>query len=72
MTILKQLILNDRLVVDIEVDGVDSRDYPDFCDAYFCSAFYEDSGEALSDDDLVLLQELFPEVLWDKCFDKLH
>jgi hypothetical protein len=66
------LLLNGRTVVDAEVDGVDSRDYPDFCDAYFCSAFYEDSGEALSDDDLVLLQELFPEVLWDKCFDKLH
>jgi hypothetical protein len=72
MMMSKPLILNDRAVVDIEVDGVDSRDYPDFCDAYFCSAFYEDSGEALSDDDLVLLQELFPEVLWDKCFDKLH
>jgi hypothetical protein len=66
------LLLNGRPVVDAEVDGVDSRDYPDFCDAYFCSAFYEDNGEALSDQDLELLQELFPEVLWDKCFDKLH
>lgn len=66
------LLLNGRPVVDVAVDGVDSRDYPDFCDAYFCSAFYEDTGEALSDDDLILLQELFPEVLWDRCFDKLH
>jgi hypothetical protein len=69
---INTLSLNGRTVVDAEVDGVDSRDYPDFCDAHFCSAFYEDSGEALSDDDLVLLQELFPEVLWDKCFDSLH
>jgi hypothetical protein len=68
----KTLILNNRLVVDVEVDGIDSRDYPDFCDAYFCSAYYEDTGEQLSDDDLILLQELFPEVLWDKCFDALH
>ncbi len=68
----KTLFLNGRPVVDAEVDGVDSSDYPDFCDAYFCSAFYEDSGEALSDQDLELLQELFPEVLWDKCFDSLH
>lgn len=24
--------------VDIEVDGIDSKDYPDFCDAYICGA----------------------------------
>jgi hypothetical protein len=66
------LSLNGRTVVDAEVDGVDSKDYPDFCDAYFCSAFYEDNGEALSDQDLELLQELFPSVLWEKCFDRLH
>jgi hypothetical protein len=72
MMMSKPLILNDRAVVDIEVDGVDSRDYPDFCDAYFCSAFYEDSGEALSDDDLILLDELFPEVLNEMSFNRLH
>jgi hypothetical protein len=68
----KPLTLNDRLVVDIEIDGVDSRDYPNFCDAYFCSAYYGDTGEALSENDLILLQELFPEVLFEKCFDRLH
>jgi hypothetical protein len=65
-------LLNGRTVVDAEVDGVDSRDYPDFCDAYFCSAFYEDSGEALSEDDLILLDELFPEVLNEMSFNRLH
>ena len=68
----KTLSLNGRTVVDAEVDGVDSRDYPDFCDAYFCSAFYEDSGEALSEDDLILLDELFPEVLNEMSFNRLH
>ena len=68
----KTLKLNGRKVVDEEVDGVDSSDYPDFCDAYFCSAYYGDTGEALSDEDLILLEELFPEVLWEKCFDRLH
>ena len=24
-----------NLVEDLEVDGVDSKDYPDFCDAFF-------------------------------------
>ena len=66
------LLLNGRKVVDEEVDGVDSSDYPDFCDAYFSSAYYDDTGEALSDQDLEKLQDLFPEVLWEKCFDRLH
>jgi hypothetical protein len=66
------LSLNGRTVVDAEVDGVDSKDYPDFCDAYFCSAFYEDNGEPLSEDDLILLDELFPEVLNEMSFNRLH
>ena len=28
-------ILNGKKVVDLEVDGVDSRDFPDFADATF-------------------------------------
>jgi hypothetical protein len=66
------LLLNGRKVVDAEVDGIDSSDYPDFCDAYFSSAYYDDTGEQLSDQDLEKLQDLFPEVLWEKCFDRLH
>lgn len=29
----------------VVVAGVDTRDYPDFCDAYFAEAFYEDGSE---------------------------
>lgn len=68
----KTLSLNGRPVVDAEVDGIDKGDYPDFCDAYFSSAYYDDTGEQLSDSDLETLQELFPSVLWEKCFDSLH
>ena len=34
------IIFNGKKVVDLEVDGVDSRDYPDFSDAYFSYACY--------------------------------
>lgn len=44
--------LNNRNVVDAEIDGVDSRDYPDFCDAYFCYAVWEDTKEELTDKEL--------------------
>jgi hypothetical protein len=51
-----KLQLNGRTVVDAVVDGIDMGDYPDFCDAYFESAVYED-GTALSDDELEELRE---------------
>jgi hypothetical protein len=56
--------LNGRVVVDVEIDGVDTRDYPDFCDAYFSYAVYADDGSELTDAEL--------EQLSDKCGDKLN
>jgi len=44
-------ILNGKKVVDLEIDGVDSRDFPDFSDAYFSSGCYED-GTPLTEDEL--------------------
>lgn len=56
--------LNNRNVVDAEIDGVDSRDYPDFCDAYFCYAVWEDTKEELTDKEL--------EQLTNECGDTLN
>ena len=30
-----------KKIDNIEVDGIDTRDYPDFCDAYIYSADYD-------------------------------
>lgn len=43
-------------VSSIEIDGIDTEDYPDFVDAYIASADYED-GTPLSDEELVQFQE---------------
>ena len=63
--------LNGRKVIDMEVDGVDSRDYPDFADAYFSYACYED-GTELTDEELDKLAEQNADVLWEKAYDSLH
>ena len=39
-----------NLIDDIEIDGIDMRDYPDFCDAFLLRATYK--GKELSEDDL--------------------
>ncbi len=63
-------ILNGKKVVDLEVDGVDSGDYPDFSDAYFSGGCYED-GTSLTDDELNQLTDLAGDVLWEMAFDSL-
>jgi len=64
-------ILNGKKVVDLEVDGVNSRDYPDFSDAYFSSGCYED-GTPLTEDELDRLTILASDVLWEMAFERLH
>jgi hypothetical protein len=64
--------LYGRKVVDVQVEDVDSRDYPDFCDAFFAYAVFEDTCEPLSDDDLELLNEVYPDVLNEMAYESLH
>ncbi len=63
-------ILNGKKVVDLEVDGVVSGDYPDFCDAYVSSGCYED-GTPLTEDELNKLTDLAGDVLWEMAFESL-
>ena len=44
--------LNNLEVKDVEVDGIDMKDYPDFCDAYIDSAKFVSSGKELTDVEL--------------------
>ncbi len=46
-----------RPVTDIEIEGIDGSDYPDFCDAYISNATWEDTGEALTEEELDKLNE---------------
>jgi hypothetical protein len=66
-----ELELNGRAVVDATVDGIDMRDYPDFCDAYFDSAVYED-GTALTDDELIELTDTNFDALHEQIYDTIY
>ena len=35
------MTIDFKQVEDVEVDGIDYNDYPDFCDAYIVSADYK-------------------------------
>ena len=50
--------ISDKLkdIVDIEMDGIDSKDYPDFADAFIQSAAWK-NGTALTEEELEELNE---------------
>ena len=52
---MDEVKFNNRLVIGIELDGIDSGDYPDFCDAYICAAMWDDTGKELTEDELEAL-----------------
>lgn len=48
---------------NIEVDGIDTRDYPDFVDAFI--SYAEMDGVELTDEQLDELNENYPELIYD-------
>ena len=49
------LIMNYKLIDNIELDGIDTKNYPDFCDAFIASADY--NGKPMTDEQLDELNE---------------
>ena len=51
----------------LEIDGVDGRDAPDFCDAFFSAGEFED-GTKMSDEELNELADEHPDLLEEKIY----
>lgn len=49
---------------DVQVDGIDFRDYPDFCDAFLVYATYE--GRELTEKELDEVQEENPDWFYEQ------
>ena len=47
--------MNYKFIDNIEVDGIDTKDYPDFCDAFIASADYD--GKEMTEEQLDELNE---------------
>ena len=58
------------LIDDIDIDGIDMRDYPDFCDAFLVGASY--NGRELTEDELEYVQDSNPEWFYDQVWDTIH
>lgn len=58
-------------MASLSVEGVDSRDYPDFCDAYLIGGTYMD-GTALTDEEMDDLCDKYPDIVNEMAYDSLH
>ena len=55
-----------KKIDNVTVDGIDSKDYPDFCDAYIESADYD--GTAMTDEQL---EKINDDGVLEKVYDSL-
>ena len=51
-------------ISSIEVDGIDTQDFPDFCDAYIAHAEYT-NGKELTESEIVELSDQYPDLVND-------
>ena len=67
-------VFNGMQIDDIEIDGVDTRDYPDFCDAYINNMWLIDGDEVREATDAELddindnERDFVYEQVWDSLF----
>ena len=61
--------LNNLKVIDVEIENVDRKDYPDFCDAYISEAKFT-NGKSLDDEQSVELQEQNPDEFSELVLDE--
>jgi len=60
---------NYEKIDNVMVDGIDTSDYPDFCDAYISSADYH--GEPMTDEQLNTINE-DSEFIHNQVFEQLY
>ena len=64
-------MIDIKKIEDLEIDGVDSKDYPDFCDAFFTHAIWIETGKELTEDELIELSETHQELLNEMAYESL-
>ena len=54
----------------LEIDGINTKDYPDFADAYLSAADWKDTGEPLTDEELEELQQNYGDWFYEKVYNQ--
>lgn len=65
------MYIDINLVENLEVEGIDTSDYPDFCDAYFSAGNWIKTGFELKEHELIALGDKYPEKLSEMAYQSL-
>lgn len=58
-----------RDLTDIEVTNIDLSDYPDFCDAYIETAYSEQLGRHLTEEEIAFITEASPGFVYETVYE---
>tara|TARA_B110000285_G_C14757043_1_gene437873 strand:- start:190 stop:384 length:195 start_codon:yes stop_codon:yes gene_type:complete len=61
---------NINLVSNIQVEGIDMNDYPDFCDAFIVGADHD--GVEMTEEQILLLEEHYPDFCYEAIAESIH
>lgn len=66
-------MIDTTKLTDIEIDGIDTSDYPDFCDSYISFAKIEENGiwRDLTEEELEELNTKYPEFVYEKVVESV-
>jgi len=56
-------MINTTKITNVVVQGIDTKDYPDFCDAYIESADYND--EPMTEEQIEDLNNNYPDFVYE-------
>ena len=56
-------------VIIVDWDGIDYRDYPDFCDGFIATAHWASDGEELTEEELEKFTDQNPDFVFDAKFN---
>ena len=58
------------LVSNMQVQGIDMNDYPDFCDAFIVGADY--NGVEMTEEQVIELEEDYPDFCYESIIESMH
>lgn len=67
----KNKMIDINNVINLDIEGVNASDYPDFCDAYFSSGYWSGTGNKLTEKELDVLSNQYPEILSEMAYKSL-
>lgn len=65
------LDLNKVEIASLEIDGINHRDAPDYCDAYYSKGSFTD-GKEMTDEQLENLKDINPDLFYEILTNTIH